>query len=96
MDSSVTLLSLASLLSLHQEITPHSLEDIQLRFIANIELVGVDPYWKESLTPEHDIEICIAWVIPDAMNIELRKRHLQMWVFITAVIFVLISLLLLQ
>lgn len=50
--SSVTILSDASLLSLHQEFSDRTLEDLRLRFRATIELTGVDPYWEENLVGE--------------------------------------------
>jgi uncharacterized protein YcbX len=47
--SSVTLVSEASLLSLHTAFPDLSPEDLRLRFRATLELTGVDPYWEESL-----------------------------------------------
>jgi uncharacterized protein len=47
--SSVTILSEASLQSLHEEFSDRSLEDVRLRFRATIELCGVAPYWEEHL-----------------------------------------------
>lgn len=53
--SSVTIVSEASLHSLQQEFSDRTLEDIRLRFRATIELVGVDPYWEETLVGEPGI-----------------------------------------
>lgn len=50
--SSVTILSEASLQSLHQELADRPLEDIRLRFRATLELSGVPPYWEENLVGE--------------------------------------------
>lgn len=47
--SSVTVLSEASLQSLHNDMELISLENIRLRFRANLELSGVDPYWEDQL-----------------------------------------------
>ena len=47
--SSVTIVSEASLLSLHKEFSDRTLEDVRLRFRASIELSGVEPYWEENL-----------------------------------------------
>ncbi len=47
--SSVTIVSEASLTSLHQDFTDRSLEDVCLRFRVNIEITGVDAFWEESL-----------------------------------------------
>ncbi len=50
--SSVTIVSQASLESLHQEFSDRSLEDVRLRFRATIELAGVQSYWEENLVGE--------------------------------------------
>ncbi len=50
--SSVTILSEASLQSLHEEFSDRTLEDVRLRFRATIELGGVEPYWEENLVGE--------------------------------------------
>jgi len=50
--SSVTILSEASLHSLHEEFSDRTLEDVRLRFRATIELTGVDAYWEENLVGE--------------------------------------------
>jgi uncharacterized protein YcbX len=47
--SSVTIVSEASLNSLHEDFPDRSLEDVRLRFRVNIEISGVDPFWEESL-----------------------------------------------
>ncbi len=50
--SSVTILSEATLQSLHEEFSDRTLEDVRLRFRATIELSGVEPYWEENLVGE--------------------------------------------
>lgn len=50
--SSVTIVSEASLQSLHEEFSDRTLEDVRLRFRATIELVGAEPYWEENLVGE--------------------------------------------
>jgi uncharacterized protein YcbX len=50
--SSVTILSEASLKSLHSNFEDRSLEDLRLRFRATLELAGVEPYWEENLVGE--------------------------------------------
>jgi len=47
--SSVTIVSEASIKSLHTYLSHLSEEDIRLRFRTNIELDGVDAYWEENL-----------------------------------------------
>ncbi len=47
--SSVTIVSEASLTSLHQDFPDRSLEDVRLRFRVNIEVSGVNTFWEESL-----------------------------------------------
>ncbi len=47
--SSVTVVSEASLLSLHHDFSDRSLEDLRLRFRVNLEISGVEPYWEERL-----------------------------------------------
>ncbi len=49
MQSSVTVLSTATLLSLQNDLKDHTLEDLRLRFRANIEIGGVDAFWEEKL-----------------------------------------------
>lgn len=48
-ESSVTLLSDASLESLQNDLNLESLENLRLRFRANIEVTGVKPFWEEKL-----------------------------------------------
>lgn len=50
--SSVTILSEATLQSLHEEFSDRSLDDVRLRFRATIELGGVEPYGEEKLVGE--------------------------------------------
>jgi uncharacterized protein len=50
--SSVTIVSEASLQSLHKDFSDRTLEDVRLRFRATLELGGVEPYWEENLIGE--------------------------------------------
>ncbi len=50
--SSVTIVSEASLVSLQEEFSEHTLEDVRLRFRATLEFSGDDPYWEENLVGE--------------------------------------------
>lgn len=50
--SSVTILSEASIASLQDNLPQHSLEDLRLRFRANIELKGVEAFREEQLFQE--------------------------------------------
>ncbi|MEO9870804.1 MOSC domain-containing protein [Ekhidna sp.] len=56
-NSSVTVVSEASLLSLQKDFPTLSIEDLRLRFRTNIELTDVDAYWEEQLfnTPQSGI-----------------------------------------
>ncbi|MCI4668205.1 MAG: MOSC N-terminal beta barrel domain-containing protein [Bacteroidia bacterium] len=47
--SSITIVSEASLLSLHKAFPSKSLEDLRLRFRTNIELSGLEPFEEEKL-----------------------------------------------
>lgn len=47
--SSVTVVSTATLLSLQNDMKDHTLEDLRLRFRANIEIDGVEAFWEERL-----------------------------------------------
>lgn len=47
--SSVTIISEASLQSLHTDFSDRTLEDVRLRFRATLEVGGVDAFWEESL-----------------------------------------------
>lgn len=47
--SSLTVVSEASLRSLQKDLNRHSLENMRLRFRTNVELSGVDAYWEELL-----------------------------------------------
>ncbi|MEZ4776394.1 MAG: MOSC N-terminal beta barrel domain-containing protein [Bacteroidia bacterium] len=47
--SSVTVISTATLQSLQNDLKDHTLEDLRLRFRANIEIEGVEAFWEEKL-----------------------------------------------
>lgn len=49
MESSVTIVSEASLKYLQKDMDEHSLESIRLRFRSNIEITGVEEFWEEGL-----------------------------------------------
>ncbi|HRI80409.1 MAG TPA: MOSC N-terminal beta barrel domain-containing protein [Cyclobacteriaceae bacterium] len=51
-ESSVTLMSDATLLSLQSDMPSHSLEDLKLRFRPNLMVAGVDRFWEEELFGE--------------------------------------------
>lgn len=50
--SSVTIVSEASLQSLHTDFPNRTLEDVRLRFRASIEIGGVEAFWEENLIGE--------------------------------------------
>ncbi len=72
--SSITVVSQASLESLHHDIKGHDLEDIRLRFRANLEIGGVDAYWEENLVknPEMGVRFLIGNV--EMIGISPRAR----------------------
>ena len=72
--SSVTILSEASLLSLHEEFSDRTLEDVRLRFRATIELRGVDPYWEESLIGEPGVGMRIQVGDVEMIGVSPRAR----------------------
>lgn len=72
--SSVTILSDASLQSLHQEFTEHTLEDLRLRFRATIELTGVEPYWEENLVGEPGVGMRIKIGNVEMIGVSPRAR----------------------
>ncbi len=72
--SSVTILSEASLLSLHEEFSDRTLEDVRLRFRATIELRGVDPYWEESLVGEPGVGMRIQIGDVEMIGVSPRAR----------------------
>jgi len=51
-ESSLTVVSEASLRLLQKDLDRHSLENIRMRFRANVELVGVGAFWEEQLFGE--------------------------------------------
>lgn len=72
--SSVTILSEASLLSLHEEFSDRTLEDLRLRFRATIELIGVDPYWEENLVGEPGVGMRIQLGDVEMIGVSPRAR----------------------
>ena len=48
-ESSITIVSEASLQYLQKDIESHSLENMRLRFRSNIEITGVEAFWEEQL-----------------------------------------------
>lgn len=55
--SSVTIVSEASLQYLQKDLDRHSLENLRLRFRSNIELSGVDAFWEEELYQEPGVGV---------------------------------------
>jgi len=49
LQSSLTVVSKASLESLQKDIEEYSLENMRLRFRSNVELEGIDAFWEEKL-----------------------------------------------
>lgn len=72
--SSVTIVSEASLMSLQQEFSDHSLEDIRLRFRSSIELTGVDPFWEETLVGEPGVGMRIQIGEVEMITVSPRAR----------------------
>jgi uncharacterized protein YcbX len=72
--SSVTILSEASLQSLHEEFSDLSLEDMRLRFRATIELRGVDPYWEENLIGKPGVGMRIMLGDVEMIGVSPRAR----------------------
>ncbi|MEP1093789.1 MAG: MOSC N-terminal beta barrel domain-containing protein [Cyclobacteriaceae bacterium] len=72
--SSVTVLSKASLDSLHQDFADHSMEDLRLRFRANLEIGGVGPYWEEQLFKEPGVGVRFSIGDVEMIGISPRAR----------------------
>ncbi len=72
--SSVTIVSEASLKSLHEEFSDRTLEDVRLRFRATIELTGVDPYWEENLVGEPGVGMRIQVGDVEMIGVSPRAR----------------------
>lgn len=72
--SSVTIVSEASLKSLHQEFSDRALEDVRLRFRASIELTGVDAYWEENLVGEPGVGMRIRVGDVEMIGVSPRAR----------------------
>ncbi|MBL7846244.1 MAG: MOSC N-terminal beta barrel domain-containing protein [Cyclobacteriaceae bacterium] len=72
--SSVTILSEATLQSLHKEFSDRSLEDVRLRFRATIELGGVEPYWEEKLVGEPGIGMRLTMGDVEMIGVSPRAR----------------------
>lgn len=72
--SSVTVLSEATLQSLHEEFSDRSLEDVRLRFRATIELGGVAPYWEEKLVGEPGVGMRLTMGDVEMIGVSPRAR----------------------
>jgi len=72
--SSVTIVSEASLKSLHEVFSDRTLEDVRLRFRATIELAGVEPYWEENLVREPGIGMRIQIGDVEMIGVSPRAR----------------------
>ncbi len=72
--SSVTIVSEASLKSLQTDIEAHSLENIRLRFRSNIELTGVEAFWEEQLYQEPGVGVRFMLGEVEMIGISPRAR----------------------
>ncbi len=72
--SSVTIVSKASLEYLQQNMDRHSLESMRLRFRTNIEISGVDAFWEEQLYHQPGIGMRIRVGDVDMIGISPRAR----------------------
>ncbi len=72
--SSITILSEASLQSLHEEFSDRTLEDVRLRFRATIELSGVEPYWEENLVGDPGVGMLIRLGDVEMIGVSPRAR----------------------
>jgi uncharacterized protein len=72
--SSVTIVSEASMRSLHEEFSDRTLEDVRLRFRATIELGGVEPYWEENLVGEPGVGMRIQIGDGEMIGVSPRAR----------------------
>lgn len=72
--SSITIVSEASMLSLHEEFSDRTLEDVRLRFRATIELGGVEPYWEENLVGEPGVGMRIQLGDVEMIGVSPRAR----------------------
>lgn len=72
--SSATIVSEASLESLHREFADRTLEDIRLRFRSTLELTGVDAFWEESLVSEPGVGIRFQIGAVEMIGISPRAR----------------------
>jgi len=72
--SSVTIVSEASMQSLHKDFEDRTLENVRLRFRATIELGGVTPYWEENLVGEPGIGMRFTIGEVDMIGVSPRAR----------------------
>lgn len=72
--SSVTIVSEASIASIHKDLNNYTLDNVRLRFRANIEIAGVSAFWEEKLfkTPGIGIRFKIGNV--DMIGVSPRAR----------------------
>ncbi len=72
--SSVTIVSEASYQSLLKDILQDDLETLRLRFRANLEIGGVDPYWEEQLFGEPGVGVRFKIGEVEMLGIDPRAR----------------------
>jgi len=72
--SSVTVLSEASLESLQRNFSDHTVEDLRLRFRANLEIGGVGAYWEEQLFKEPGVGVRFSIGDVEMIGVSPRAR----------------------
>lgn len=72
--SSITIVSEASYRSLQQAITQDDIERLRLRFRANLEIGGVEPYWEEGLFGEPGIGVRFKVGEVEMIGVDPRAR----------------------
>jgi uncharacterized protein len=70
--SSVTVISTGSLESLGRDLAGHSLDDLRLRFRANIELGGVEAFWEDRLF--HAPGVGVRFTVGDVEMVGMSPR----------------------
>lgn len=72
--SSVTIVSQASIDSLHKDLPDHSVEDLRLRFRTNLEISGVDAFWEEKLFQEPGVGVRFSIGEVEMIGVSPRAR----------------------
>jgi len=81
--SSVSLVSVASLEALQSDLPGHKIDDLRLRFRANLEISGTEAFWEDQLFGEPDVgirftmgDVTMVGVTPRARcNVPPRDPH---------------------